>query len=225
MTIALVKPVTDEDHEPLGIATKDGMFISNERLLKVNPDLHAARRMVRQALMDLKEPRVIRGPTAKPTDVRIAGPDDERAVYDLVIMDLEENARIAPIHPNKVANLIMSGTRRQGGIVGVIDGADKKPVAVEILALDIWWWSQQRFIQKVVDFVHPAHRQSTHAAHLIQFAKWATDKWTEQFGHQMYLLGGTLGPKRTRDKGRFYSRHISQMGVACLYPYPLPWEG
>lgn len=221
MSVAALKPVTQD--EPLGVKTDGGMFISDDRLKQIDPDLHAARRKVRQVLMDLRDPRVVRGPTQKPDCVRIAGPADERAVYDLVVMDLEENARIAPIHPRKIEQIIMSGTRRQGGIVGVIDGPEKKPVAVEILALDEWWWSKSRFIQKMVDFVHPDHRQSTHAANLIQFAKWCADTWTREFGYQIYLLSGTLGPKDTKKKGRFYGRHVTQIGTANMYPYPLPW--
>ena len=208
----------------IGVATETGMFITNEQLARLDPDLHTARKMIRQMLMDLKDPKVIRGPTAKPANVRIAGPKDELAVYDLVLLDLEENAKVAPIDPSSIKQLIMQGTRKQGGIVAVIDGPDGKPVAVQILTTEKWWWSKARHISKVVDFVHPDHRQSMHAQHLIQFAKWVADQWTVEFGYQMYLLAAVLGTKRTRDKVRAYGRRMTNVGGFFIYPYPLPWD-
>lgn len=222
--MSAVARLRDDQDEPIGKAVEGGMFISDQQLLRLNSDLPKARRMIRQMLMDAKEPRIVRGPTEKPADVRIAGPNDEMAIYELLKMDHEECGRFAPLSPQKLQNIIMRGTRRQGGIVAVIDGPNGKPVAVQVLVTEEWWWSEQRFISKVADYVHPDHRQSTHAAHLIQFAKWVTDQWSQNFGYQMYLLPAVLGTKRVKEKIRLYARHVTQAGAFFLYPWPYPWD-
>lgn len=223
MSSAVAKLHDDMD-EPIGRAMPGGMFISDEQLRRLNPDLSKARRMMRQVLMDAKEPKIVRGPTAKPANVRIAGPSDEVAIFELLKMDHEECGRFAPLDVAKLQNIIMHGTRRKGGIVSVIDGPNGKPVAVQILTTEEWWWSKQRFISKIADFVHPDHRQSTHAAHLIQFAKWVTDQWSAEFGYQMYLLPAVLGTKKVKEKVRLYSRHVTQAGAFFLYPWPYSWD-
>ncbi len=205
--------------------SRDGLFFSRERLARIDPDITYARKIIRQAVMDLRDPKIIKGPTARPEGVIVAERRHERAMFDLVQMDLQENARIAPISNVKVAQLVLSATRQHGGIGAVIENEQGAPVAVQLMSLEKWWWSEQRFLYKVVDFVHPDYRRSTHAARLVQYAKWATDYFSEKFGHQIYLLSGTLGPKETKSKARFYCRHITQIGVACLYPYPHAWDG
>ncbi len=213
------------DEEPLGAPVEGGMLISNDQLKRFHPDIAKARGVIRRVLMDAREPKVVRGPTPRPTDVRIAGPADELAVFELIKMDLAEIAgTVAPVDPYEVQEIIMRGTRRRGGIVAVIDGPNGKPVAVQILITDKWWWSKQRHLSKIVDYVHPDHRQSTHAAHLIQFEKWAADAFTSEFGYQIYLLSAVLGTKKVREKLRLYGKHMTQAGGFFLYPWPYPWD-
>lgn len=224
------KPVPAKDAErgdpSIGLVTEDGgIYISPEHLKRVDDDPERARRQIRRMLMDLKEPKIIRGPTKRPPDVRLAGPKDELAIYNLVIMDLEENARVAPIAKDEVEELIMRGTRQKGGIVSVIDDKETGlPIAVQIIVHDKWWWSKSRHLIKVMDFVHPEHRSSNYGAQLIEFSKWITDRWTENFGYQVYLLSGVLGTKRTKDKVRLYGRHVTPVGAYYLYPFPDPWD-
>ena len=218
-TLAKVPP-----EQELGVAVEGGMFISDEQLRRVHETPEKARKLIRGMIMDLKDPKVIRGPTAKPADVRIAGVSDEKAAFELALMDLEENARIAPLNRDKVAQLIMRGTRGQGGIVAVIDGPDGKPVALQVLTFEDWFWSNAHFMMKVIDYVHPDHRRSTHAAHLIQFGKWASDYMSEKFGYRLYILGGVLGTKKVREKMRLYGRQMTQVGGSFLYPFPEGWD-
>lgn len=201
----------------------NGLFISNEQLARINPDLNKARRAVRLFLIDQREPKIHRGPTERPADVRIAGPDDFEAIYLLTLMDLEETGRVAPISHEDVHETLVQAMAPPN-LIGVIDAPDGRIVAIEILLFQKWWWSKAVFIQKMVDFVHPEHRQSTHAAHLIQFGKWAVDYYTEKTGQRTYLLAGTLGTRRIEEKSRLYERYMTGAGVACLYPYPEPWE-
>lgn len=208
----------------IGESRDGGLFITAEQLARLDDDPAKARKAIRRLIMDLKDPRVVRGPTPKPPEVRIGKPADEKAIFDLVMQDLEENAQVAPIKPDHVIELIKRGTQRTGGIVAVIDGPDQKPVATQIMMIEKWWWSNAIHLVKIVDFVHPEHRQSKHAQHLIQFAKWAGDKFTTDMGYQVYMLSGVLATKRMDEKVRLYGRHVSQIGAYFLYPYPVAWD-
>lgn len=208
--------------DPIGEPVEGGMFISDEQLSRIHADPMKARKILRTMLAEAKAPKVIRGPTAKPDEVRIAGPNDEQAIFDLAVLDLQENAAsVAPIDMAQVRELVRLGTQhKEGVVIGVIDGPDGKPVAFQILRPERWWWSKAFYLCKMVDFVHPDHRKSDHAAKLIQFAKWATDFWTQDFGYQTYLLSGVLATMRMRGKVRLYSRRLTPIGAYFLYPYP-----
>lgn len=210
----------------IGKTVEDGVLITNDQLRQIDPDVRKARQFLRRMLLDLRTPPApVRGPTARPKAVRLATKSDELAVYDLAVMDLTENARVAPISRDEVAKVIMRGTRQQGGIVSVIDGQDGKPVALQILIASKWWWSNQWYIQKMVDFVHPDHRGTRHAQHLVQFSKWVTDEWSREFGYQIYLLSGVLSPTHSKRKSRLYARQMTPVGETFLYPFPEMYGG
>ena len=168
-----------------------------------------------------KERSIPSGPTERPGKVRLAGEADENAAFDLLMMNLQENAAsIAPIDPEKVAHYILMGTRKKGGMLGLIDGPDGKPVAMVLLVYAQWWWSKAWFIQDQVMYVHPDHRRSNHIDDLQKFAKWAVDAWTQDFGYRVYLLTGVLGTKRVREKIVLFRRRFATVVIACLYPAP-----
>jgi hypothetical protein len=175
--------------------------------------------------MDRKQPdrETFNGPTEKPATVRAAGPGDELGILALLLEDIAENAKhIAPVDEERVLELIQTGTRMKGGIVGVIDGPGGKPVAVCVMTTFKWWWSQQFCVQEHVLFVHPDHRRSRHVQDLLQFQRWAVDAWTKSFGYRVYLLCGVLGVNNVREKVMLYRRKFRQVGAAFLYPSPFP---
>lgn len=157
-----------------------------------------------------------------PKSVRIAGPRDEEACVDLWLMDLRENAaHVAPIDPDKVLTNIQQGTRRRGtGIVGVIDGPEKAPIALVVLHAMQWHWSQAWFWQEMCTFVHPDHRRSGHADDLLQFQKWWSDEGTKGFGYPVHVLNGVLGAWRVQGKIALYRRKFRQVGAVFCYPAP-----
>ena len=211
-----------------GTATNlDGsMVVTAEQLARFgNGDAHAGRRELRLLLELEREGPVLSGPTRRPDSVRIGIASDEQALLDLALMDLRENAaHIAPIDEEKVLRHIQSGTRRRGGVVGVIDGPDGKPVALTILVPQQWHWSNGWFYQELMNFVHPDHRQSRHINDLLDFTKWWSDANTKQSGSICYVLCGVLGAWRVRAKVALYRRRFLQAGVACIYPAP-PLKG
>ena len=118
---------------------------------------------------------------------------------------------------------IQHGTQGKGGMVGVIDGPDGKPVAVVVMVDFQWWWSVQRAFQELVLYVHPDHRRSNHLADLIQFQKWAVDEMTKRSGYRVYLMLGVMGIHKVREKIMLYRRKLSrQVGAAWIYPSPFP---
>lgn len=199
-----------------------GMYVTKEQLEKFGQgDSKWGRRELRAFLAQDRS-----GPTAQilteyPKSVRVAGPADETNVLELLLIDLRENAvLIAPIDEERVRQVIQVGTQRRGGFVGIIDGLDKKPVAVTILHPIQWWWSQGWYFGEVVSFVHPDHRKSHHSEALMMFGQWATERQTIAMGYQFYLLCGVLGLTRFWAKVAMYRRRYMQVGAAFLYPSP-----
>lgn len=175
-----------------------------------------------KALLEAEHDRKIRtGPATRPANVRIATEADEPAIMDLLMVNVRENAAVIAVpDPDRILLNIQLGTRQRGNIVAVIDGPDKKPVAVTILTPMQWWWSREWYFQELVNFVHPDHRKSRHIHDLIEFQRWCVDAQTKNFGHRVFLLCGVLGLHRVRSKIILYRRKLRQHGAAFLYPSP-----
>ena len=160
-------------------------------------------------------------PAGKPKAVRVAGIADEPAVMELLMLDVADNAaHVAIPDPDRMLQHVHLGTRRQGGIVGVIDGPDKRPVAVCVMVPIQWWWSNQWAIQELVCYVHPDHRRTDMIDDLMDFQKWVVDEWSRTSGYRVYLLNGVLGAWRVMSKIRLYSRKFRMAGAVYIYPPP-----
>lgn len=224
---AIVRPIVRVDDEPLGAITDDGFLVSNVQLARLGGgDVKRGRRVLRTLIMDEREPVVHYGPTGKPDRVRVATPEDEQDVYELILLDIAENAsRVAPPDDDSIVGHIHAGTRAKGGICAVIDDDAGKPCAVCLIEPAKWWWSRSWHIVKVVDFVHPDHRGGSYARDLIQFQKWVSDEWSRSFGYRVYLINGVMATKRTKDKMRLYKRMMNFIGGFFIYPMPPEGKG
>lgn len=206
---------------------KPGTQVLDDGSLVISPEMLArfgggkvdeGRKELRMMLANERDGKVYSGPTVRPPNVRMAGPDDENAVLELLLVDLNENAaHIAPIDESKVLEQIRRGTRRRGGYVGVIDH-DGKPVAIVILDPVQWWWSQGWYFFEVVNFVHPDYRRYGYANDLLDFCKWASDDMTKALGYTWRLVCGVLGAWRIHAKTAIYRRKFIQAGSAFIYP-------
>lgn len=202
-------------------------------------DVARGRMRLRELIVAERDRNLPVMPIRRPPSVRIATEADEQAVLELLLLDVAENAtHIAPPNEERIMQHIQAGTRgmqrirekaERGegmdepfGIVGVVDGPDKKPVAVCILIPSQWWWSRQFFLQEVVNFVHPEHRRSRHINDLLDFERWVVDRWTKDYGFQVYMLCGVLGTRRLRSKILLYWRQFTEVGRAFLWPPPPP---
>lgn len=208
--------------EPVGSITDDGYLVTNEQLVMLGDgDVKRGRRVLRSLIMDEREHKPIMGPVVKPVSVRIANQYDEEAIYNLLTLDLEENATaVAPIDPDMLAERITLATREGKGMIGVIDGPDGFPVATIGLYNERWWWSGSWHFCKLWDFVHPDYRHLGYGKELIKFGEWCSDAMTRKFGYRVYTLSGVLGFKRIRDKVRMYKRLTNMVGAFFLYPAP-----
>jgi len=204
-------------------ALPDGsMLVTSEQLAILgNGDPKRGRRELRLLLESERDAEVFDGPTNKPDSVRVALPADEAAVLALWLEDLRENApKDLPIDEARMMEFIRVGTQRRGGIVGVIDGPDKKPVAFCIIVPEQWMFSKAYYLREATNYVHPDHRKSRHIHDLIQFERWAADQWSKNCGWRVYMLFSVLGGKRVREKVMLYGRKLRQCGRLFLYPSP-----
>lgn len=146
----------------------------------------------------------------KPKNVRMAREDEEDQIYDLLMRLYDENA-LFPLDENKVRNTIRLATKRQGGVIGVIDG----PTGIEGsvgLSIAEWWYSSQSWhLSEYWNFVREDCRNSNHAKDLISFAKWCA----EQMGLPLHM--GIITTHRTAAKERLYRRVLPKVGAYFMW--------
>lgn len=222
----VIEPVVQSSSSRGTVLQADGsMVVSAEALTRFgNGDPKQGRRDLRLLLAAERESPKWSGPTVRPDTVRVAVPEDEEALLALLMDDLKVNAEhMAVISDERVLFHIQSGTRRRGGIVGVI-GPVGAPVACVILVPFQPWWSNSWWLQEVVNYVHPDHRRSSYVDALLDFVKWSSDDMTKGFGYRVPVLCGVLGAWRVRAKMALYARKFWTAGICCIYPAP-PMKG
>lgn len=202
--------------------SEDGsMLVSVEALARFgNGDPAQGRKDLRLLLAAERETPAWSGPTARPQSVRMAVPADEEALLALLLTDLKANAaHIALVSEERVMHHIQAGTRRRGGVVGVI-GPVGAPIACVIIVPIQWWWSNSWHLLEVASYVHEDHRRSRHVDDLLDFAKWVSDDMSKGFGYLTPLICGVMGAWRVRSKIALYGRKFWQVGAAFIYPAP-----
>lgn len=219
----------DMIQSPLGgISQNDGSLLITKEQLEAfgGGDAAYGRKELRTLLANCTNREVFSGPTReRPTTVRMATPDDEPAILDLLLLDLRENAEhIAPIDENKVLEHIRAGTRSRGGLTAVIDDDAGTPIAVVLMHPFSHWWSQAYYWFEIALYVHSDHRRSRHVDDLLQFERWASDSMTAATGSRWLLICGVLGAWRIQAKIALYRRKFWQAGACFVYPAP-PMKG
>lgn len=146
--------------------------------------------------------------------VRLAREPDEDAVYRLLLELYAENA-LLPMSEAKVRATIRKGTRGEGGIVGVIDGPSGIEASIG-MAFSQFWYTDATHLNELWCFVHPDHRQSTHAKRLIEFGKWCADRLSSS-GPRVPLLLGIVTRHRLLPKLRLFQRQAPQVGALFMH--------
>lgn len=221
------------------ITLEDGSIVISKDDLAVfgDGDHHRGAREIRLMIAAEKDRQINERPCSRSesSSVRIARPEDEDAIFELLLLDVAENAEaVAPASHEciretvrAVLNLVwdpgaMAWVRnpKAANVCGVIDGPKGKPIAVIMLMWQRWWWSKHFYYQEMPLFVHPDHRKGPHARSLIAFQKWWVDECSRAWGQRVHLLCGVLGTKQVRAKMMLYRRMFRQVGAAFLYPWP-----
>lgn len=151
--------------------------------------------------------------------VRLAQPGDEDAVYRLLLELYDENA-LMPMSEARVRATIHAGTRGEGGIVGVIDGAHGIEASIG-MAFSQFWYTEAYHLNELWCFVHPDHRKSTHARRLIEFGKWCADRLSSP-EHKVPLLLGIVTRHRLLPKLRLFQRQAPQVGAIFMHGIEAP---
>lgn len=152
--------------------------------------------------------------------VRLARPEDEEPIYRLLLRLYEENALMA-MSATKVRATIRAGTRGEGGIVGVIDGASGEIEASIGMALSCFWYTEEWHLNELWCFVHPDYRRSTHARRLIEFGKWCADRLSSE-EKRVPLLLGIVTRHRLLPKLRLFQRQAPQVGAIFMHGIEIP---
>ena len=147
--------------------------------------------------------------TANFAGVRIAAPNDEDDIYNLLMLQHRE-CGLFNFSDKKVRAVMQSGTRQNGGIVGVVDGENGIEATIG-LSITQPWYSEDWHLSELWNFVHPAHRKEGHAAKLVNFSKWCSDNMT------IPLFIMAIANKRTEAKVRLYKRMVPMTGTMFLY--------
>jgi len=143
--------------------------------------------------------------------VRLASPQDEEKILDLLMLMHEENG-LFEMDYDSVREMVRKVLNRENGIIGVIDGEDGIEAAV-CLVIDRLWYAKTWCLNDVFNFVAPKYRRSTRAKSLISFAK----NYSDQVG--IPLLMGIVSNVRTEAKIKLLERQMRKAGAFFIYNY------
>ncbi len=124
---------------------------------------------------------------------------------------LHEENGVFRMEDRKVRAHMARAWNRDGGLIGII-GEPGKPEGCIFLNLDTAWYSDEIFLEEMLNFVHPDHRRTTHAKELVSWAK----RMADAIG--VPLMIGIISNARTQEKIRLYRRQLGEpAGAFFLY--------
>lgn len=152
--------------------------------------------------------------------VRMALPDDEGEILHLLVLMHEENG-VYDMDRDLVREGIRRGTRRRGGMIGVVEGPKEIEATIGLMIHPAAWYTQQMALHDMWTFVRPEYRRSEHLKRLVRFGQWASDYFT-QAGTPMPYLSAVFSNDRTAAKCRLYRRFGKPMGEFFAYNLQQP---
>lgn len=147
-----------------------------------------------------------------PAPVRLALPSERDRILALTLEGYADNGR-GNINQTKVLNVIDHALHKKGGLIGVIE-EDGELVALLVLTLSQYCYTDDWHLEELVNYVHRDHRRSTHAKSLISFGKWCADQLS------LELLMGIISHERVEAKIRLYERQMTLTGAIFRYTPP-----
>lgn len=153
-------------------------------------------------------------PCHRSDSVRIAGPADESALYDLMVASVAEHG-LFTFDEKKAHEWAYVVTHHpEGGahcVVGVIDGNDGELAGCAGLIMRQADYSSDWYLSNQLIYVRPEYRRSRCGALLLNFCR----KIADQFG--MRLVIDVISTKRIAAKARFFASIGEPCGAAFLY--------
>lgn len=164
-----------------------------------------------------------------PFGVVRATQEDEVAIFECLTRLHNENG-MWPMNPAKVQAEIQVATRggKAVAMIGLIKGKTGAIEGLVWLLLSDSWYSDYYVWSERLLFVMPEFRRSTHAKHLVQFAKWCSDAMSENLpkgeGEQkeIPLIIGIQTFKALMPKMRLYQRQFKQIGATFMHGLASP---
>jgi GNAT superfamily N-acetyltransferase len=153
-----------------------------------------------------------------PSSVRIAGPDDRQEIWRMFLQSHRENGQFA-LDPEKVDWLLHRalypqmiapsdfGPRPVVGVIGAVGALE----ALALMAVDTYWYTNEKHLGEYLVYVDPECRHSGHAKAIIQWMKRQSDITG------LPLLTGIISNQRTDAKVRLYRRMLPPIGAFFMY--------
>lgn len=162
---------------------------------------------------------MIPAPENPPARVRVATEADEDALYELLKGLEEDNGLGWPHDEERVRHHIELGTRRRGGIHGVIDDPANKTDAIKLVGsvgviFNQPWYAKDWFWHELWLFVLPQHRRGTgYADDLRQWMRWYQHAFEKANGARVPFFTSVTSRKRLDAKIRWWRRWGTQVGA------------
>lgn len=151
--------------------------------------------------------------------VRLAGPGDENALYDLLLGLERDNSIGYPHDEDRVRHHIRLGTERTGGIHGVIDWPEQPGRLAGSVGI-IWnqfWYSREFYWHELWLFVRPECRKGTgYADDLMAWAQEIHRKFAVSVGKETPFFTSVTSRKRLDAKIRWWRRRGPMIGAIFL---------
>ena len=145
------------------------------------------------------------------TLVRLAGPEDEDVLYALLMALAADNNTFGDeLSESRIKEHILKGTRRDGGMHGVIDGDDELAASVGIV-WDRWWYAKNFGLSQIWFFVRPEYRHQGYDRALIAWAKMMRSRLAAGVDHPVTLAHTVISEKRLSTKLELWRRHAGEM--------------
>jgi N-acetylglutamate synthase-like GNAT family acetyltransferase len=146
------------------------------------------------------------------SNIRLAHPADEQAVFSLVRIWHEESG-LMPFSAAKTLAYLRPMIAQQGGVVLVVAGPKMVEAAMG-LVLGSFWTSESYHLEQLFDVVHPDCRKSEHAKNLLQHAK----VYSQGLGTP--LLAEVVSNETTQRKAQLVERQLPKVGSLFYYRGP-----
>lgn len=143
------------------------------------------------------------------TEVALATPDDEDALWAM-LLELHEENGLFSVNEDKVRAAIRLATEAQGGLIGVIRGTDEIEASM-CLVIDQFWYTDDWCLLEHWLFVRQPYRHKKYAVTLVGWAK----QMATTLG--LKLQAGIMSTERTAAKEKMYARTMTPIGGLFMF--------